>query len=129
MEKKQRLQLAKYVTNGLCNQLRAVDSPLQKSYINTFFCCSKFYLFVDNLFSSYCKNRWCLTCNRIKTGGLINKYGSALHSMADPFFVTLTIPNVDGCDLDKAIYVMAEAFIRIKDKYRKGGNKITGNWK
>lgn len=119
--------LAKYVTNGITNQLRQLPSPLQKNYVNTFYCAHSLSILPEgDVISKYCKNRWCLVCNRIKTGKLINNYMKSLNEIKDKWFVTLTIPNVYGCELSEAIKLMGYEFIKMKDSLRKEGIIIKG---
>jgi hypothetical protein len=73
----------------------------------------------DRYRSSYCERRFCLVCNRIRTAKLINAYKPILDALPDLHFVTLTIPNVPGYELKKAIQGMTKAFQRIKDNMRK----------
>jgi hypothetical protein len=73
----------------------------------------------DRFRSSYCERRFCLICNRIRTAKLINAYKPVLDTLTDLHFVTLTIPNVPGYELKKAIQGMTKAFQRIKDNLRK----------
>jgi uncharacterized lipoprotein NlpE involved in copper resistance len=40
--------------------------------------------------SIYCKSRWCLICNNIKTAHLINSYLPIIKSWENPYFLTLT---------------------------------------
>jgi diadenosine tetraphosphate (Ap4A) HIT family hydrolase len=63
--------------------------------------------------SRYCNSRWCNVCNRIKTGKLMNDHGDILDSLSNPFFVTLTIPNVPGDQLRNASKMMLSTFGRI----------------
>lgn len=80
----------------------------------------------DRLTSKYCSNRFCLTCNRIRTANLINGYGPVLDQLPDLQFVTLTIPNVPGTELKKTIQKMTATFAKIKDLLRKRGIKLKG---
>jgi hypothetical protein len=57
----------------------------------------------------YCRNRWCLVCNRIRTAKLIAAYLPEMATWPDPHFVTLTIPNVEGPQLHAAIRKMITA--------------------
>jgi hypothetical protein len=56
----------------------------------------------------YCRQRWCLVCNRIRTAKLIAAYLPEILTWADPHFVTLTIPNVQGHELHTAIGKMLD---------------------
>lgn len=69
------------------------NSPMKKAYDNTYHCNRVKAYDGENLTSSYCKNRWCLTCNRIRTAININNYGPQLSQFGQPYFVTLTRPT------------------------------------
>lgn len=101
---------AKYITNALTNQLRKLDSPLRKSYVNTFFCTQTIVQNKNVLTSTYCNNRWCVVCNRIRTAKLINKYSGEFEKFTSPYFVTLTIPNVRSVKLKETIEDMVHTF-------------------
>lgn len=47
----------------------------------------------------YCNHRGCLVCNSIKSAKMRNAYASQIESMQEPYFITLTKPNVKGDDL------------------------------
>jgi len=140
-EEKQRLAKrvrAKYITNGLTNQLRKLQSPLQKAYINSYFCAQVLEQEGTKLTGRYCKNRWCLICNRIRTAKLINEYNPQLQSLPDLHFVTLTRPNVKADVLRQEIKSLTECFrVIVNRDLRRAGVKIkavrklecTYNWK
>ena len=122
---------AKYFSYAVIFPLIDLDSPLQKSYWNTYHCCEILIREGEKITGSYCKNRWCTVCNRIRTAVLINTYKPVLDSWGDKWFVTLTIPNVPADKLRTAIADMEVEFRRIKDKfykrhYRKQGDKLVG---
>lgn len=116
---------AKYITNGLTNQLRKLKSPLHKAYINSYFCA---YVLEQNgtkLTGRYCKNRWCLICNRIRTAKLINEYNPQFQSLPDLHFVTLTRPNVKADFLRQEIESLNECFrVIVNRDLRRSGVKI-----
>ena len=90
-------QYAKYISKGISLSMMYYneDSKLYKSYKNTSYCAEM--LAIDEngkLITTYCKNRWCLVCNRIKTARLINNYLPQLQELCNPVFVTLTLPTV-----------------------------------
>lgn len=70
------------------------NSPLHQSYVNTFFCAANIALRKGKLISTYCKNRWCSVCNRIRTAKAINCYKPILEEFRKPYFVTLTATTV-----------------------------------
>jgi hypothetical protein len=57
----------------------------------------------------YCRQRWCLVCNRIRTAKLIGAYLPEMASWTAPHFVTLTIPNVQGRELHGVVREMLAA--------------------
>lgn len=118
---------AKYITIGMLNKLLLLDSPLKKSYTNTFFCCHEIIQQGEKLTSKYCNNRWCIQCNRIRTAKLINAYTSVFTTLSEPFFVTLTIPNCNGEVLRSTIEKMTKSFseiaAEINKKFHRGKGK------
>jgi plasmid rolling circle replication initiator protein Rep len=105
---------AKYFTLGLIFGLVDLDSLLKKSYWNTFHCAEELVQDGSKITSRYCKNRWCLVCNRIRTAISILKYSDEIKSWdKDSFFVTLTIPNVPAALLGETIGKMLRDFSNI----------------
>jgi len=118
---------AKFIGRALVLELVKIDSPLKKSYWNTWHCSNEILQDGKTLTSKYCNNRWCPVCNRIRTGKLIKGYMSELAKMQDPQFVTLTIPNVPGEDLKDTIEDMISTFIKIKNLfYGRRAYKLNG---
>lgn len=74
----QKKQWTKFISKNFASILIKwnPNSKLIKSYKNTFFGCADTLLVADNenLTTTYCKNRWCGVCNRIKTAKSINAY-------------------------------------------------------
>lgn len=85
-------QWAKFLSNYIAEGLRKSNpnSPLKKAYMNTYNCNAVKHYDGDKLRGTYCKNRWCITCNRIRTAVNILNYGAQISAMGQPFFVTLT---------------------------------------
>ena len=117
---------SKYATSKIINNLLKLDSPLNKSYRDSSYCTDIIVQDGQKLTSKYCNARWCLTCNRIRTGKLINGYKEVLNSLSDKQFVCLTIPNVSGADLYGTIRDMMRNFKLIKDTLRKRKTPIIG---
>ena len=117
---------SKYMTAEITNNLRKLDSTLQKSYVNSFFCASILQQTGQKITSKYCNNRWCLVCNRIRTAKLISGYKEVLKSLLDKQFVTLTIPNVSGEDLHEIIRNLISNFISLKTTFKKRRTPIIG---
>jgi hypothetical protein len=106
----------KFITNQIVMGLVDLDSPLKKSYWNTWHCNNS--IFVDNgkLHTKYCKNRWCLTCARIKTATYINHYLPTIETLPDLHLVTLTggvtIPKEE---LNNRIDLMTKTFRKLSN--------------
>jgi len=80
---------------GLVQELDALDSPVP--YHHAFECSKAVEQHEGQLISKYCKSRWCIVCNRIRTAQRIDKYGPIFrewHRNGGVHFVTLTVPNV-----------------------------------
>ena len=114
---------AKYITNGFIIDLANLNSSLKKSYWNTFHCVENLLYHPDKkkIIGQYCKNRWCLVCNRIRTGKLMNLYFDEFAKYEDLYFVTLTIRNITENRLPGALKHMQESWnlIRLRFKQRK----------
>jgi hypothetical protein len=92
MEKRAR---SKYLTSGLLEELEALDSHIPYSRARG--CCRVVQQEDGELQCSYCRCRWCIVCNRIRMGTILNEYLPILRLWEDEkgtFFVTLTAPNV-----------------------------------
>jgi hypothetical protein len=110
------------------------ESPLRNSYFNTFFCTHAVEIKGGQEFTTYCKNRWCLPCARIRTANYINAYLPQLKEMSNPQFVTLSRRNVPGENLRDEINELIKLRIALMDaekKHRKkyGLGKLQALWK
>lgn len=111
--------VAKYKTVEIILPLTELDSTLKKSYWNTFHCVDRLEQKGKKITGEYCNNRWCIVCNRIRTAKLINGYLPVIKSeFQEPMFVTLTIPNVSGPDLQLTIEEMTRTIIKINHLFR-----------
>ena len=102
------------------------NSPLLKSYKNTLYCSHCLQQKGKKLTSTYCKNRWCATCNRIRTGRLINAYESQLKQLNDLHFVTLTKVTVTEEELIDSIKLMEKVWSTIMRSRYNRKNKVKG---
>lgn len=125
----QKRQWAKFLSLDFAIKIRNAnpDSPLRQSYLNTYYCTHNIRVEDQKLKSQYCKNRWCLVCNRIRTAFLINEYKTELLGLNQLFFMTLTLPTVPAEDLPWQIDRMQKAWRQIyhnsrKAKYIKSGH-------
>lgn len=89
--------LSQYIAYSLYYTCTA--SNLRRSYRNSIYCQDVLIASDGVIKSTYCKNRWCPSCNRIKTAGYINRYLPVLEAQKELYFVTLTRPNVVADDL------------------------------
>jgi hypothetical protein len=118
---------SKYLNSHLDKELRKLNkSPLFKAYWNTYYCASSIVQDGKKTTSRYCKNRWCMVCNRIRTAQLINGYLEPLSELQEPYFVTLTRPTCTGQELEALINENVSTFRRIQDKLRKQGRLLSG---
>jgi hypothetical protein len=84
-------------------------TPLRFAYASTARCAAELVQDGVKVQGKYCRQRWCLVCNRIRTAKLIGAYLPEMATWPDPHFVTLTIPNVQGPQLHAAIRKMLGA--------------------
>jgi plasmid rolling circle replication initiator protein Rep len=117
---------SKFVSNHLALALVDTKSPLYQSYWNTWHCNEQLEQNGKSITGRYCNNRWCSTCNRIRTAKLIIGYTKPLSDLEDKQFVTLTIPNVKASALPTALEDMAFVFNQIREVFKKRKTKMIG---
>jgi hypothetical protein len=114
-----RRAVAKFITNEILYGLVDQDSTLNKTYWNSFHCSGTLLQDGKKITGKYCNNRWCIVCNRIRTAKMINGYMPTIKKeIINPFFVTLTVPNVGGEVLKVTVRKMLANFIRINHLFR-----------
>lgn len=113
---------SKYLTNSIVFSIldyfksNGLDTVINKSYWNTYYCCDEINEFSNgSVTGKYCKNRWCLTCARIKTAREIIRYKPILEFWGDDKkFVTLTGGStVDDLQLPNRLDFMNKSFAKI----------------
>jgi plasmid rolling circle replication initiator protein Rep len=114
---------SKYIQEPIINALIKLNSPLKDAYINTLKCSTYIKQDGNKLTSKYCKNRWCLVCNRIQTGKLINGYNTTVSNWAEPYFLTLTIPNVAAEEIENTIKTINHTWRKILNNNSKQKNR------
>jgi len=118
---------SKHFTNIYVKKLASLKSPLQKAYNNTIYGCSEVLVQKGNkLTSTYCGYRWCTTCNRIRTAKQIKGYMKPIKALKEPYFITLTIPNVKGEVLRESIKDMTRVFTNIRKNLHSKSIKLVG---
>lgn len=87
---------SKYFTSELLKHLTTLqDSILIDSYKRSVECCSELVQVGNKITAKYCKQRWCIVCNRIRTAKMINNYIEELKLFSKPQFLTLTVKNCE----------------------------------
>lgn len=96
-------------------------SDMLKAYWNTYHC-SEVIWTTDRvkLKTTYCKNRWCPTCQSIRVATLLTAYETALSGLNDCYFVTLTRPTVTAEELPLQIKRMNDCW---RSLYKKGNQQ------
>jgi len=109
----------KALTVFLSTKLIELNNTNIQAYRNMYYCNSILNQQEQELKTAYCKNRFCLVCNAIKTANLINGYLPELKKMVDPHFLTLTIKAVGDTRLNAAVNKMQKDFRNINQKLTK----------
>jgi hypothetical protein len=102
--------------------LAELRTPLEQAYRNTVYCSANLQQEGGTLTTRYCGNRWCLCCNRIRTGRAMNRYLPVVEGWERAQLVTLTIRNVTAEMLPLAIKGMIKQFQSIKLAMRRSDN-------
>ena len=113
---------AKAFTSSYIYDLIDLKSPLLKSYWDTTRCTSIVLQEGKKITSRYCKQRWCLVCNRIRTANMINGYREPLAELKEPQFVTLTVVNPKAKYLKSTIEDMNTSIKAIRKNLKKTYN-------
>lgn len=119
---------AKYLSKQLAQKLRYCnpDSPLTDSYYGSLLCSGVMRQEGRKLVTSYCKQRWCAVCNRIRTAKAISGYLPVIRVLDDLYFVTLTKKTVNADDLKASIELMNRTWRQITDRARHTRNLFQG---
>lgn len=79
------------------------NNPMFKAYARTLACSREITLENGAATTVYCGNRWCLTCNRIRTAVNIDGYYKPVKAMEKPQFVTLTFKAIPSSEIIEKI--------------------------
>ena len=110
---------AKAISNEMALKLVDCNSPLKQGYFNTYYCSSTILQDGNKAKAHYCKYRWCLVCNRIRTANLIKGYLTPINQLPNLKFITLTVVSVTHRELKTTIEDMQDTFNKIVDVLRK----------
>lgn len=121
---------SKYFTHFLTKGLLKASGgrgAMAGAYRRTLVCSSDIVVSEDGkAVAHYCKNRWCVVCNRIRTAVTLKKYAPVLATWDDAYFVTLTVRNVTGNELPGSIKNMVETFQLIGGRLKKRASRGRG---
>jgi hypothetical protein len=92
------------------------DSLIRHRYLYSTFCNKELTKEGDKITGKYCGQRWCVTCNRIRTAQLINAYLPEVQSIKEPRFITLTLKNCTAEELRPRVQWMVKAWAKIQKK-------------
>lgn len=110
---------SKFITTLLTKKLINLNSPNKGRYIKSLSCANTITHADGKITSQYCGSRWCMVCNRIRTGKYINTYAPILEKWNKSYLVTLTVPNCTADELSNTIDLMNKTVRRITDMFRK----------
>ncbi len=120
---------SKYFTHSLTVQLLKASGggKMSNAYRRTLQCSGEILVSQDGkAVAHYCKNRWCVVCNRIRTAVTLKKYAPILETWHDAYFVTLTVRNVTGNELSRTISEMIATFQKIASTLKKRAQRGKG---
>jgi plasmid rolling circle replication initiator protein Rep len=106
------------------------NSPLLQQYRNIMSCNSMLIQKNDTITGSYCGNRACQVCSRIRTAKMIDAYEMPLNEFGENSggleFVTLTVKNMKGNLFASTVKKMIKEFTLINRYMREKLNLVTG---
>jgi hypothetical protein len=119
---------SKWYTTAIVSRLKYLEeTTLRKYYSHAWNCNHKLYQDGQKLTSRYCNTRVCHICTRIRTAKLMNGYVDQLMQLDNIEFVTLTIPNCNGNDLDRVVdQILKQIILIVRNLNERKGIKISG---
>jgi hypothetical protein len=120
---------AKAYTLGYLHKLLDLKSDRHDGYVSTYLCNKTLLQSADGRVTGmFCKKRWCVVCNRIRTAHLIKAYRPMLDRMNDRVFVTLTTDYTNKCTnkakLSKVINEYNKRFFIVWRRLKRKHGKI-----
>lgn len=115
----------KYFTGGLVKGLVAASeksnkSVLTQAYWKTWHCSSNLTKYENgNISGKFCKRRWCMVCNAIRTAKSIIKYRPIIDEWGDAHFITLTQEVVTAADLPHQLNTMHNILKSIQENVKR----------
>ena len=118
----QKRAFSKYYTRKILMPLIDLKNSRKNLYWNTYHCCNTLEQdWEGKIISKYCKNRWCIVCNRIRSGILHHTHKKSLETVPTKF-ITLTTDLTSKC-------VTIDDLKETLDIYNKAWNKVWRNTK
>lgn len=119
---------SKWYTTAIVSRLKYIEeTTLKKYYSHAWNCCQKLYQDGKKLTSRYCNTRVCHICTRIRTAKLMNGYVDQLMKLEDVEFVTLTVKNCSGDELNQVVdNILKQIVLIIRNLREKKGIKVNG---
>ena len=123
----QKRAFSKFHTRKIILPLINLQNERNPSYWRTYRCCNTLEQESDGkIKSKYCKNRWCIVCNRIRSGILHHTHRKSLETVPTRF-ITLTSNFTGKCltkaDLDAVLILYYKIWNKVwrntKNKYGK----------
>lgn len=110
-----KISKAKFLQNAILRPLEILNSPVQTDYKKAIFCRHnlKWSFDLETYTGKRCRKRICKFCQNYKTLQQIEKYVPVLSQLTDLYLVTLTIKNIPGEQLKKAIEQMQSNFRKL----------------
>ena len=102
------------------------DTKKLKGYWNTYHCQNKLIKANDNIYSNFCKNRFCTVCSNIRKAEIINQYLPLIKTWEQPYFITLTSKSVRAPHLKKRVKDVLRAFKIITNRNKKRNQRGKG---
>lgn len=88
-------------------------AAMEKSYRNTLACCGDLSQIGARISATWCGNRWCLACSRVRTARAWLRYVPHLDTWGHRHFATLTVPNVPADRLAPTLVTMRATLRRL----------------
>jgi hypothetical protein len=101
---------AKFFSLPLAVALAVLRTSLELSYRNSAYCTASLNQADGKITGTYCGNRWCMVCNRIRTGRAFQRYLPVIARWQDKWLVTLTLRNVPAALLSQTVKEMIRDF-------------------
>lgn len=115
-----RKQVSQRLATALVDLAKAKgDKRKEQENWNLYHCQNVITTSKGRLYSKYCKNRNCQTCQDIRRAEIINNYLPIIKGWRQPHLITLTVQSCEAHKLEDMIKEMFEVFRKIKNKHRK----------